>query len=255
MSLTIEELLQGKKTIIKNKEYFSTREYVEPFLDRMSKYTNNFIVQAKQPNQISITEHDNSNSNDIIYNRVNVEAILPDELCDGHKKVVGFVYALDTRKPIVKIYTGALRSACLNLCVFNPEALQVCELQPETPINYKFVDICMTMIEDYVVHINKLNEIVYTKEECFNTLGVWIDKVINTSFTSGIGKVKLSETTPIDAYKNVFYNEKSPYYTKESYTTGFNIYNSFTDILCNGVRADIINRFEKTFLVSKIMNI
>ena len=32
MELTLSQLLQGKATKIKDREYFSTKQYVEPFL-------------------------------------------------------------------------------------------------------------------------------------------------------------------------------------------------------------------------------
>ena len=47
MELTIEQLLQGKATIIKGNEFFTTKAYAEPFLDRMSKYTDEFIINVK----------------------------------------------------------------------------------------------------------------------------------------------------------------------------------------------------------------
>ena len=40
MEITIDELLAGKGTRIKNNEYFPTAGYVEPFLERMYKFTN-----------------------------------------------------------------------------------------------------------------------------------------------------------------------------------------------------------------------
>ena len=42
MEIDLNTLLQGKATIIKKKEYLPTEAYVTPFLERMSKYTNNF---------------------------------------------------------------------------------------------------------------------------------------------------------------------------------------------------------------------
>ena len=129
MEITIDQLLRGKATRIKDKEYFTTEQYVTPFLERMAKFTDDFIIQAKPADQISLTPNGDVNFEDIIYNRVNIEAVLPDEYCfEGHKQVVGFVYALDTRKPVVKEYMGGLRTACLNLCTFNPSALYVQEL-------------------------------------------------------------------------------------------------------------------------------
>ena len=39
MELTLNELLAGKATRIKNREYFPTKAYVEPFLERVQKLT------------------------------------------------------------------------------------------------------------------------------------------------------------------------------------------------------------------------
>lgn len=257
MTITINDLLKGKGTIIKGKEYLSTEAYVTPFLERMSKFTDDFRVQVKLPDQVTLTKNNDIKLEDQTFNRVNVEAILPDEYAfEGHKRVVGFVYALDARKPIVKQYVGAIRSACLNLCVFNPDALQVQELVPETTINYSFLNNCLSMTDSTNLILKQLSEKEYTKEECYQNLGTWVDNVINTPFTNGFGKVKLSESLPIEAYKNLFYNDKSEYFHKETdIVTGFDIYNSFTDLICNGSRPDIANRFEKTYLVSKILGI
>lgn len=252
MEISLDQLLKGKQTSIKNKNYFQTAAYVEPFLERMSKLTDDFRVQVKLPDQITLENE----KEDITYNRVNIEAILPDEYAfEGHKRVVGFVYALDTRKAIVKQYVGSIRSACLNLCVFNPDALQVSELEPETSINYSFLNNCLSLVDSANSILTKLSNTTYSKVQCQENLGNWIDNTIKCSFTRGFGKVKLSESTPIEAYKNLFYNEKSSYYSKESEVTGFDIYNSFTDLVCNGTKADIINRFEKVFLVAQILNL
>lgn len=259
MEISLNELLQGKGTVIKNKEYYSTEAYVTPFLERMSKITNDFRIQVKLPDQMSLTKEEDLNYKDVIFNRVNIEAILPDEYeFDGHQRVIGFVYALDTRKPIVKEYVGGLRSACLNLCIFNPEAISIQELEPESPIDYRFCDNFMNIACNIKDTLKRLSSIELTKTQCYNKLGKWIDNCFDANkntFNSIGGKVKLATSLPIDAYKNVFYNEKSDYYTKDNVTTGFNIYNSFTDLVCNGTKPDIINRFEKTYLISKILDL
>lgn len=258
MVIELDTLLQGKATRIKDKQYLSTANYVEPFLERMSKYTNDFRCQVKLPDQITLTENNNINMEDITFNRVNIEAVLPNEYAyEGHQQVVGFVYALDTRKPIVKQYVGAVRSACLNLTVFNPSALQVYELNPEEAINYSFLTNCLSMTDNTNLILKQLTESEYTKEECFNEVGKWVDNCLSTknSFCTAGGKVKLTETLPVQVYKNLFYNDKSPYFTKEGVTNGFNIYNAYTDLICNDKKADIINRFEKVYLVKEIMGI
>ena len=79
MELTVEQLLQGKATKIKEKEFFTTKAYVEPFFERMSKYTEEFIINVKPADQISLTPSGEVNFDDIVYNRVWVQAVLPDE--------------------------------------------------------------------------------------------------------------------------------------------------------------------------------
>lgn len=66
MEITKDLLLEGKSTIIKNKNYLSTKEYVEPFFDEMSKFTNNFIIRVQTPNQMTLSGEDK----DITFNRV-----------------------------------------------------------------------------------------------------------------------------------------------------------------------------------------
>ena len=256
MELTLEQLLQGKATRIKEKEYFSTEQYVLPFLERMSKFTNEFIIQAKPADQISLTPNGDVNFEDIIYNRVNIEAVLPNEYCyEGHKQVVGFVYALDTRKPVVKEYMGGLRTDCLNLCTFNPAALSVQELEPEKAINYDFVTNCLEMADDMGAKLHMLADLEFSRDEMFRELGMQVDKCINYKFHNDFGTIKLPESLPIEVYKNLFYNEKSDYFTKEEFVSGFDVYQAYTDIICNGKSKDLVNRFEKTLLVSRILGI
>jgi hypothetical protein len=256
MELTIDQLLQGKATRIKDKEYFTTEQYVVPFLERMSKFTNEFIIQAKPADQISLTLDGDVNFEDIIYNRVNIEAVLPNEYCfEGHKQVVGFVYALDTRKPVVKEYMGGLRTACLNLCTFNPAALSVQDLEPEKAINYDFIHRCLEMTDDMGAKLQMLSNMEFSRDQMFNELGMQIDRCINYKFHNDFGTVKLPESLPIEVYKNLFYNEKSEYYTTNDIVSGFDVYQAFTDIICNGKNKDLVNRFEKTLLVSRIMGI
>lgn len=47
MEITLDELLRGKATRIKERAYFPTEAYAEPFLETMSKFTSDFRVQVK----------------------------------------------------------------------------------------------------------------------------------------------------------------------------------------------------------------
>ena len=95
----------------------------------------------------------------------------------------------------------------------------------------------------------------FTHEDMYNELGMQIDRCINYKFHNDFGTVKLPESLPIEVYKNLFYNEKSPYFSKEGIVSGFDVYQAYTDIICNGKSKDLVNRFEKTLLVSSILGI
>ena len=255
MEIDLNSLLKGKATKIKNKEYFTTEQYVTPFIERVSKMTNNFIINAKPADQISLTKEGDINFDDIIYNRVWIQGILPDEYAwSNHHRVISMIYALDTRKPLVKFYVGALNSACLNLCVFNPELLSISELEPESAINYSFLRNALSLTDETHVMLEKLSNMEFKRDTIFDNLGHWVDNCINSKINYGFGTVKMAESTPIDVYKDLFYDDKSKYYTTDNVVDGFTVYNAFTDLITQDTR-DLVNKFEKTILIKDIMGI
>jgi len=255
MELTVDQLLQGKATKIKEKEFFTTKAYVEPFFDRMSKYTEEFIINVKPADQISLTPSGEVNFDDIVYNRVWIQAVLPDEYAyENHKRVMSMLYALDTRKPVVKMYTGALNMACLNLCVFNPDALNVAELEPTTAINFSPVNLLMGMTDTIKITLEKMSKMTFNRNTIYEDLGLWVDRCITAKYNSGFGTVKIAESAPINVYKSLFYEEDSNYYVQGDEVDGFTVYNAFTDLITQD-KKDLVNKFEKTLLVKEIMDI
>ena len=255
MELTIDQLMQGKATRIKNKEYFTTEAYVTPFIKNISKLTNNFIINAKPADQISLTKDKEVNFDDIIYNRVWIQGVLPDEFAwDNHKRVISMIYALDTRKPLVKFYVGTLNMACLNLCVFQPEMLNVSELEPESAINYSFLRNALSQTDETKATLERLSNMEFKRDDMFTDLGHWVDNCINAKFNNGFGSVKLAESSPIDVYKDLFYNDKSKYYTTDDRVDGFTVYNAYTDLITQD-KKDVVNKFEKTLLIKDVMGI
>jgi hypothetical protein len=264
MELTLDELLKGKATMIKGKEYFSTEAYVTPFIERMSKFTNDFRIQAKLPDQISITKKEDLNLEDTVFNRVWIQAVLPDEFAfNNHQEVIGMVYGLDTRKPVFKIYRGALNMACLNLCVFNPSFLSVQEIEPEKALNYQPIIRLMEETSDIKAWLEKLsNTLIPYDEQLINeNLGQWVRNSITSSYDTGFNKVKLATSMPIDAYKLLYEKKDSPYYVKPGDETDmFNVYNAFTELISNdgtkeGGAKDILNKCEKTLLLKNILTL
>ncbi len=252
MEITVNELLQGKATAIKDRNYYPTAAYVEPFLERMSKYTDNFKVQVKLPDQLAVEENDTID----IYNRVVVQAILPDNLVvDNHSQVVGMVYGLDVRKPVVKFYSGALDNVCTNLCVFSPEQLSCSALEPETAINYKPIEHIMGTIEATVNFIRHMKATPFecTYENTSLQLGNWVKQCLKETFDVGYGKVKVASSTPIDAYKLLFEDQDSRYYIGGKESDMYNVYGAFTQIFTDNMKRDMMNICEKTLLASKIL--
>ena len=258
MEISITEALAGKSTSIKGKEYLSTAAYVEPFLERMSKYTDNFIINGIQPDQITLTKEGNINLEDITWNRMWVQAVIPDNIgYDNHNRVIGMVYGLDVRKPIVKFYVGGLNMACCNLCVFSPSFLDVKELEPEKAIDYRVVDHLMTQTDTVRAILEKLSntEVEYNETVINENLGDWVRKTLNNSFTNQLSKVKLATSSAIDAYKLLYEKEDSPYFVPQGTTTDmFNIYNAWTQVITDD-KKDIINKAEKTLLVGNILGL
>lgn len=258
MEITVSELLKGRATRIKKNEYLKTEAYVTPFLNKMSKFTNDFRVQVKLPDQITKTTDGEIDMDDITYNRVWIQAVMPEEYAfDNHQEVVGMVYGLDTRKPVVKIYKGGLNMACTNLCVFNPSFLNVQELEPEKTINFSSVDTLLSQTNDLKVWLEKLHneEFEVTPDNVNESMGRWINNCWDTAWNKGYGTVKVSDSLVLGASKLLFRDEESPYYVgKDSSTDMFNVYNAFTQMITDDSR-DIMNKFEKTYLIKDILSL
>lgn len=250
MELTIEELLAGKSTIIKNKEYFPTAQYVEPFLDKMSKYTDKFIIRAKPADQMSITK----DSTDTVFNRVWVQAVLPEKYrFDNHDEVYGMIYGLDVRKPVVKMYRGGLNLACMNLTIFNPSWLNAQELIDE-PINFNPLQELAEKENDMRLVLEKMQNTYIDRTKHTDHLGQWVDFAIREYDEGAFGKTQMAPSIPITAYKQVFLDKEHKYYSPEGMDpTQFQIYNAFTELVTHG--KDIISVADKTLLISRLLGV
>lgn len=256
MELTLQEALKGKATRIKNKDYFETRAYLEPFVERMSAFTTDFRIQAVLPDQVTKTKSGELDMEDITFNRLWIQAVLPDEFAfDNHQEVVGMIYGLDVRKPIVKLYRGALNMACTNLCVFQPSELVVQDLEAERPIDFRPVKNIMENTCEVRAYLERLSNMEFPrdKQTIERELGRWVNNSIIKSYDSGYGRVKLSTSSILDAFKNLFINEDSEYFIEPKHNASmFTVYNSFTDQICNKDK-DIMNKAEKTLLLKDIL--
>lgn len=260
MEITLEQALAGKATKIKNNEFFQTKAYIEPFIERMSALTDEFRIQAKLPDQITYTRDGSINTDDITYNRIYIQAILPEEYeINNHKEVIGMVYGLDVRKPVVKFYCGVENSACTNLCVFHPDALAVQEMGSATAIDYKPLNRLIEQTDNTAQYLRSLQETTFdcSTRNINESLGKWVRNTMNYTFDNGFGKVKLATSVPIDAYKKLFVDEDSDYFVTDAFsgTSMFNVYNAFTQIVTDQRKKEIMNEFEKILLIKDILEL
>ena len=252
MEITIKELHEGLPCLIKNHEFFATKVYTDPFIERMKTFTNDFRIQIKNADTLS-TKNKEVNK---IYTRVLIQAVLPEKyIIDHHEEVIGFLYGIDVKKPVVKIYRGYLNQACTNMCVFNPQWLNVQELIPGNPIDFNPIKSLMESPNDFAIKLEKLKSIFLDRDDRTQYLGEWVDYSLRESEDYGFGKVKIAVSTPIDAYKDLFIDSESDYFIPQGINPSlFDVYNAFTQVITED-KKDLMNKFEKVMIINRLLKV
>lgn len=259
MEVTLEQLMQGKGTLIKNKEYWPTAAYVNPFIKRLETVVERFEIKVETPSQITLTKDGQINTQDITYNRVWIQGVLPAEYrVDNHDDVIGMVYGLDVRKPIVKFYRGGLNRACTNLCVFSPDSLSARELNPEEAIDYRPLDTMIKQANTIKDFLQKLHATQFSREasNLNEHLGMWMRRSWAMEYDNGVTKASIAASVVEGAFKLLFEKESSSYFVpRDQNTDMFNVYNAFTELISNDKDKDIMNKVEKTLLLKRILDV
>lgn len=248
MSIDLSELLKGKSTIIKEVSYLETKEYINPFIDKFKDKNYYFKCYTKQADQVSV-----SNGNpDIVYNRVLIMAI--ENTDTEFKKAVCMAYGLDVKVPVFKFFVGAINSSDYFL-VFDENLLSLQKIEEGKDIDYSIVD---TFINQNVV--NSIKKEVATLQNTlldwsgnYLRLGKWIDFTLTQSLTNNYGKVKISNTFPIEVYNKLYIDKDSDYYVNNNPIETMHIFNVYASLLRTD--KDILNRFEKTILIQKLIKL
>ena len=244
MEITLSRLLEGKPTIIKGREYLATKEYVSPFIDEMSKYTDKFIVHVQEPDQLLI----NNENNDTTFNRVWIQAIMPEKCrVNGMDEVYNFVYGLDLRTPIYKVYRSYVYG---NIpCVFDKNWMIIGELKPNEKIPDYSIKTLMEMSNNIELISKKMQNAFLDDDNKYQILGEMIVKSMLYEHIHVGGKVKLSSAMVVKAFENVYMDSSSNTYVKDTEESSvWNYYTAFTELIKDASTKDIINNFEKTIL-------
>ncbi len=250
MEITLDALLKGKPTIIKDNKYLSTKEYVQPFIDEMSKYTKNFIIHVQLPNQVTLSE----NNKDLTYNKVWIQAIWPSQV-EGYNETYGLVYALDTKSPVYKVYRAFIDMKTHNLCVFDPSWLIAKSLKPETLLSYDIQGL-IDKPSDMARRLKTMKNSFISPEieDTHEMLGKLINKSLLYQYKNAGGKTKLASSDIVKAFTDVYYTKTSNFYVPS--TIEGSLHNYYSSV-CNQITKskDIINRFEKTLLVGMLFDL
>ncbi len=252
MKVSIEELMQGQSTVIKNKEYFATERYIKPFIDRMAPVADHFECRAIQPTQLSIGRNGEINS---IYNKVLIEAVNTIE--NDYAEVVGMAYAIDTKKPVCKFFKGIKDNLDYGyLFIDNNTNIVSQELEPETNLNYSLLDSLLDKETQTMDWMKSLKTIDFnaSNDEVNYKLGQWIRFAINCNLSDEFGSIKIASQDIIAGYKELFEDSKSDFYCGLGvHTNYFEIYKSFSNVIYEG--KDIINIADKTYLLKLILSL
>ena len=244
--MDLETLYEGKQCYVNDRKYKTTEEYIKPFVDIMSKYTDKFIVRAERPAQMTMDEKSNL---DVAYSRVWVQAVMPESECViNHDEVIAMLYGIDIVKPVVKFYRGMVNRACTNLAVFNPLWLTQQKFTGGEAINYGVIEPLLEKTNNFLSNINAAKAEFMDKDKVSDKMGEWVDKSFRTTFN---GK-KLPYNMIINGYKNLMINQKSRYFVPENRDVSlYEMYNAVTGEITE--QKNFMDRFEQTMLVSNIM--
>lgn len=243
--MDLKTLYEGNSTLLKNKQYLSTQDYVKPFVDRLSDYTHEFQCQAKLADQIAIKD----GNGEPIYNKVLVNAKLSPINIEGHTfiKTLNLAYGLDVKVPVMKFYVGYEYDGILFAADSNLIHYQ--KLEPEYAANF---DEVLPLLEKSKASItpkvieNMLTKQIFDSDKDAKYLGDWVKFALNNSIGTDYGIIKIGTGMAIDAYKNLDFTHGN--------LKGFEVYDAFASQVRDDEK-DLTNRFEKTQLINKMLGL
>lgn len=245
LDVLTEVLNCGKPVRIKNNKFLSASEYINPFVESLSEYNPDYKIWTKTPTQMTCSE----DGDDVFYARVAIEATLTN--IAEHPIILGMVYGLDTRKPTVQFYKGWDCDG--HLCAFNASHVVIQDIVPETEFDYSAISTLLDSEDESYNNVLKLMQTSFNMGNAYYNLGMWVHNAISCAFPSPFGKVKFSPADVITVYNNLFLNKDSKYLLSGA-PSMLDVYKAFANIVNIGRNKDILHTYEKTLLISKIID-
>lgn len=240
--MTLDDLIKSEIFVKEGSgvDFKSPREYVLPFVDKISKLTNDFNIEISNKttnrDKDSLVDHTS-------YGRFKIEAKLPSsfDIADSGS-VIGMIVALDTKTPTFKCYNGKNVFACTNLTIFN--ANHVFTQENNIGAVYSkvqdYIDTVDKGLEEYALTVNMMKQKIYSGRD----LDTFTGNIIRASMRNP----KLGHTVVIQGLKELE-DSKSVYFARNNENSAWNYYNAVTEYI---KKADILDRGNKTVALSEI---
>jgi len=245
--ITLDHVLNSK-VYIQDKSaisFGSPRQYIEPFLEKFEKAGVKATFEVAVSEKVANKDADSEKLNES-YGRVAIMAKLPEQYTmHEHDSVIGMVYALDTQKPNLRVYSGENAWACTNLAIFGARYIHEVQLLQGTASIYEkaleYVEGTMEQLAKFQKIYERMNDHIYKGEDIDRIMG----HLLRESY-----KNKQIGTNPVLSAMKDLEDGKSRYAIKEDKTTQWNVYSALTQYVTDKV--DIIEKASKTVMISNL---
>lgn len=244
-SITLDKVLNSKIYLHDKSQisFGSPRQFIEPFLEKLVNSKVSFSVKVSDR---VANKEENSDILNEAYGRVLVEAKFPNEYSiNEHDHVIGMVYALDTQKPTMRIYSGENAWACTNLAIFGANYIHNVEIMQGIGSIYdkglEFVENISEQLAKFQKIYSIMNDTQYEGED--------INKIMGYLIREGYRNKNLGINPILSAIKDLDDN-KSKYAIRENKTSQWNLYSALTQYVTDKV--DILDKSSKTVMLSNL---
>lgn len=251
--LTLDEVLNSKVFVRPNSAitFKEPSAYIDPFtriLEKDPEYSEaRMLVRVSDP---VINQNANGEKN-IAYPRVGLEYMHENfEIGDmNFHSVVGFIYSLDSGRPVMKVYSGINVTSCLNLNIWNADQIHEVDLFGDSSEMYEKAVLYFenSSKEKFKSKYEKLITHVMGETEFHETLGNMRSTIIRNKTPFNIQLVGNAE--------KLLFSPSSKYYVGDQgsvQTTRWNVLNAMTQSISNDT--EFILRPNKTLSLFKIFN-
>lgn len=243
--MQLDEVLNSKVYVHEKSKIAigSPRQFIEPFLE---KFVNLQVEWKVEADNAVINKEQSSEVLNEAYGRVSIQAKFPQSYCAyEHDSTIGLVYALDTAKPNIRVYSGQNAWACTNLAIFGARYVHEVDIMGGFSSVYEkgleYVDGLTKQLARFQTIYERMNDTFYQHEEIDKALGyilreAYRNKQIGTNPV--LGAIKLLE------------DNNSRYAIRDNKTSQWNMYSALTQYVTDKV--DIVEKASKTIMISNL---